>query len=265
MTLTSRTLSTLAALILATLSIFLVATAQSPAAAAPAGPIQTFAADEFDGFCDDPNDLSDPDCVDEGEEGGEGDPGDGEPINGEDPAAEYDGVCDDWDDMSDPDCVDWGEEVEEPAEEILWPAPPKGAYAKLVNGSRRATIPKGAPKPVRQMIRAANKLVRKPYKWGGGHARWKDRGYDCSGAVSFVLRAGGYVNSTLTSGGFTKWGVRGAGKWVRVYAHKKHVFIVIAGLRFDTSPYGAGGGKGPRWRTTVRPTKGFKLRHPRGL
>jgi hypothetical protein len=69
----------------------------------------------------------------------------------------------------------------------------------------------------------------------------------------------------MASGDLAKWGAKGAGNWVRIYANKTHVFMVIAGLRFDTSAYGAGGGDGPRWRSTVRPTGGFKLRHPAGL
>lgn len=195
-------------------------------------------------------------------------------------AASVDGWCDDEEDLEDPDCFedtgedeDWNtdEDTDQettdpvPTPPVQWPAPPKGAYARIKKGSRKAVAPRSAPAPVKAMIRAANRLVRKPYKWGGGHARWNDRGYDCSGAVSYVLRAGGYLSWPLTSGGLAKWGKRGAGNWVRVYAHKTHVFIVIAGLRFDTTPWGARFGKGPRWRDTVRPTKGFKLRHPAGL
>lgn len=198
-----------------------------------------------------------------------------------------DGECFDWEDLSDPDCIplddgeadpvdecEWGLECETTdegeddggdEEVIQWPAPPKGAYAKIRSGRRTASIPRGAPKPIRAMIRAANSLVRKPYKWGGGHKRWRDRGYDCSGAVGYVLNAAGYLDSPLSSGGFARYGKQGAGNWVRIYANKKHVFMVIAGLRFDTTAWGASGGKGPRWRDTVRPTGGFKLRHPAGL
>jgi hypothetical protein len=69
----------------------------------------------------------------------------------------------------------------------------------------------------------------------------------------------------MVSGTLARWGKSGPGNWVRIYANKSHVFMVIAGLRFDTSSMGAGGGSGPRWRATVRPTKGFKLRHPAGF
>ena len=41
------------------------------------------------------------------------------------------------------------------------------------------------------MIEAGNGIARTPYKWGGGHGKWQDTGYDCSGSVSFVLAAAG--------------------------------------------------------------------------
>src|SRR4051794_9241262 len=51
----------------------------------------------------------------------------------------------------------------------------------------KAAIPRGAPKAVRTAIAAANQIIGKPYKWGGGHAKLVDSGYDCSGAVSYSL------------------------------------------------------------------------------
>jgi hypothetical protein len=225
-----------------------LAVATTGAPAAQSSSLQALAAGDFDGECEDWEDTTDPDCIDSGGDNGE------EEVD----CVLTPDLCD-WSGEDDPELPDELPEV------IQWPAPPKGAYAKLRNGRRTAVPPRSAPRPVRKMIRAANSLVRKPYKWGGGHMRFKDRGYDCSGAVSYVLRAGGYLAYPLDSGGLAKWGARGAGNWVRVYAHKNHAFMVVAGLRFDTTPYGASGGKGPRWRATVRPTKGFKLRHPRGL
>ena len=112
------------------------------------------------------------------------------------------------------------------------------------------------------MIKAANSLTRKPYKWGCGHGKWRDRGYDCSGATSFVLRAGGQLSWPMVSGGLAKWGITGRGRWIQIYANRGHVFMVIAGLRFDTSGYGE---SGPRWRIEPRGVKGFRLRHPAGL
>jgi hypothetical protein len=224
--------------------------ASSSAHAATTGPVITAAEDGTDGVCDPFNDIDDPDCWDD----------DGETEDETNPG---------WDD--DPDYVPPAVTPPAPVKPpewtpptIKWPAPPKGAYAKLRANNRTAVAPKGAPKPIKEMIRAANSITRKPYKWGGGHGRWYDSGYDCSGATSFILRAGGYLNSPLVSGDLAKWGSRGGGNWVRIYANRTHVFMVIAGLRFDTSAYGFGG-SGPRWRANVRPTGGFKLRHPTGL
>lgn len=192
-----------------------------------------------------------------------------------------DRYCDSWNFFKDPDCraskyqvgpsapVVAPTDVTGPTSELaappvgdsVWPAPPGGKYARLSANGRKAVLPRRAPRQVKLMVRAANSLTRKPYVWGGGHARWKDRGYDCSGAVSFVLRRAGYVGWPLVSGQLAHWGSNGPGRWVQVYAHGTHVFMVIAGLRFDTSPWGSGD-RGPRWRTTVRPTWGFALRHP---
>jgi hypothetical protein len=145
--------------------------------------------------------------------------------------------------------------------DAIWPAPPGGKYATIRANGRTAYAPKNAPPAVKRMFRAANSITKKPYIWGGGHVRWFDRGYDCSGATSFVLRAGGFVSWPMVSGTLANWGARGPGRWVRVYANSEHVFMVIAGLRFDTTPWYPGE-KGPRWRATVRSTKGFSLRHP---
>ena len=156
---------------------------------------------------------------------------------------------------------------DQPAEELL---PPAGAR-QTVKGRRAALgsnglayAPSKAPRAVKLAIWAANQLRRKPYKWGGGHGRWKDSGYDCSGSVSYVLHAAGLLNGSLTSGGFMRWGKPGLGKWITIYANKGHVFMVIAGLRFDTSPLGAGE-RGPRWRGFGRRDGGFKKRHPAGF
>lgn len=149
-----------------------------------------------------------------------------------------------------------------PPDDPRWPKTPNGAVAKLASDGRTAIAPKRAPRIVKDMIHAANRITRKPYKWGGGHARLTDTGYDCSGATSYVLRSVGLVNGSMVSGGYKAWGVKGAGRWVNVYANNGHVFMVVAGLRFDTSGQGE---SGPRWRTEARFVKGFKLRHPRHL
>jgi cell wall-associated NlpC family hydrolase len=141
------------------------------------------------------------------------------------------------------------------------PAPTAPGTATLLpNGKARA--PAGAPAAVRRALRAGNRLQGKPYRFGGGHVRWEDDAYDCSGASSYVLRGVDGLNSPLDSSGFMRWGVAGSGRWITTYANPNHMYVVIAGLRLDT---GSGGEKGPRWRTTPRPPGAFTARHPAGL
>ncbi|HEX4760578.1 MAG TPA: hypothetical protein VH256_07255 [Thermoleophilaceae bacterium] len=135
-----------------------------------------------------------------------------------------------------------------------------GDIAALVHGVAEA--PANAPDVVKIAIRAANRLRHKPYVWGGGHASFLARGYDCSGSVSYVLHAAGLLDSPLVSGALASWGEKGAGRWISVYANRGHAFIVIAGLRFDTS---GSGQSGPRWRGESRWLRGFHVRHPAGL
>jgi hypothetical protein len=131
----------------------------------------------------------------------------------------------------------------------------------------KASVPAGAPAPVARAIKAANKLHRKTYIWGGGHRSFKARGYDCSGAVSYVLHAAGVLRSPLVSGQLAYWGSPGPGSWITVYANRTHTYMVIAGLRYDTSPRGEwiDQGRGPRWRYTLRTGAGFAVRHWQGL
>ena len=139
------------------------------------------------------------------------------------------------------------------------PTAPAGAAA-LVRG--RAIAPIDAPTAVKRVIAAANKIRTKPYIWGGGHGRWWDRGYDCSGAVSFALRGGEFLSSPLPSGPMERWGNPGAGRWITVYANAGHAYAVIAGLRWDTS--GNTSGTGPRWHPDMASRAGFVARHPPG-
>ena len=122
--------------------------------------------------------------------------------------------------------------------------------------------PKSAPPKVKAVIAAANKIRTKPYIYGGGHARWWDRGYDCSGAVSFALKGGGFIDSPLPSGPMAKWGEAGLGRWITVYTNPGHAYAVIAGVRWDTS--GNEGETGPRWHEDLRDNVGFVSRHPTG-
>ncbi|MGN6815308.1 MAG: hypothetical protein ACTHK3_04400 [Solirubrobacterales bacterium] len=123
--------------------------------------------------------------------------------------------------------------------------------------------PKSAPPRVKRVIAAANKIRSKPYIWGGGHARWWDRGYDCSGSVSFALHGGKFLESPLPSGPLESWGEEGEGRWITVYANAGHAYAVIAGFRWDTSG-DENGETGPRWHEELRNNVGFVARHPAG-
>ena len=128
-----------------------------------------------------------------------------------------------------------------------------------------AAAPLNAPPAVQAAIWAANTIQTKPYVYGGGHGDFEAEGYDCSGTVSFALNAAGLLRRPRASGGFMRYGKPGPGRWITVYAHGGHAYMVIAGLRLDTSAAGAGGGSGPRWRAAGRPTRGYKVRHPVGF
>src|SRR5205085_647093 len=135
-----------------------------------------------------------------------------------------------------------------------------GSRAVLKNGL--AYAPSKAPDAVKAVIWAANQIRHKPYKWGGGHGTWKDTGYDCSRAVSYALHDGGLLSSPLDSRGFMHWGASGPGRWITVYASNGHAYMVVAGLRFDTS---GAGESGPRWRPEPPWERRFWVRHPAGF
>jgi hypothetical protein len=119
-----------------------------------------------------------------------------------------------------------------------------------------------APPAVKAAIAAANRIHTKPYIWGGGHARWWDEGYDCSGAVSYALHGAGLLEAPMDSGEMTAWGEPGPGRWITVYANAGHAFAVIDGLRWDTA--GDARGTGPRWHRSMVSTAGYVARHPAG-
>jgi hypothetical protein len=140
------------------------------------------------------------------------------------------------------------------------PPAPTGSLASLAGSL--ATAPAGAPTAVRRAIAAGNKLQHKPYRYGGGHASFKDTGYDCSGTVSFALHGARLLRAPLDSTGFETWGKPGPGRWITVYANAGHAYMTVAGLRLDTS---GTNGRGPRWQLTPRSGDGFVARHPAGL
>ena len=140
------------------------------------------------------------------------------------------------------------------------PAPlTPGETARFISESE-ASAPASAPAAVQAAISAANSIATTPYIWGGGHGSFESSGYDCSGAVSFALHGGGFLESPLDSTGLETWGEPGPGHWITVYANAGHAWMMIAGLAFDTV-----GGPGPRWHSSpVDSPEGFIARHPPG-
>jgi cell wall-associated NlpC family hydrolase len=127
-----------------------------------------------------------------------------------------------------------------------------------------AVAPADAPANIQAAIAAGNAIHTYPYHWGGGHRSFTDTGYDCSGAVSYVLHAAGMLSSPMTSGGFaSSWGAPGKGRWITVYGNASHVYMIVAGLRYDTSSGGDrwNQGSGPRWRKKKRAPGGYTAKY----
>ncbi len=149
---------------------------------------------------------------------------------------------------------------------------PEGLPQLLVPGERAryihglAAAPMRAPLAIQEMIWAGNHLIGKPYIYGGGHASFYSRGYDCSGSVSFALHGGGRLSHPEDSTEFESYGARGVGRWVTIFANGEHAYMTIAGLRLDTSPaFDPSNLEGPRWRPLRPENSGFVKRHPVGL
>jgi len=191
------------------------------------------------------------------------------PVRRAEPAPDYDDS--EIDDADADEAHDSGsrEHEEEDAEE----SQPLGSHGSkpMVPGSRAvlrngvASAPAHAPQSVKNAIWAANRLRHKPYIWGGGHGSFYDRGYDCSGTVSFALRGAGALASPQPSSEFMRYGERGRGRWITIYSRRGHTFAMIAGLRLDTTDFQNGGNTGPRWHADARDTRGYVARHPAGM
>jgi peptidoglycan hydrolase-like protein with peptidoglycan-binding domain len=125
-----------------------------------------------------------------------------------------------------------------------------------------AIAPATAPDPVKAIIAAGNQIASKPYRYGGGHGKWNDSGYDCSGSVSYALHGAGLLDQALASGDFESWGDAGPGQWVTIYAKASHAYMVVAGIRFDTSGRTK---NNTRWQADMRSADGYVARHPAGL
>jgi peptidoglycan hydrolase-like protein with peptidoglycan-binding domain len=139
-------------------------------------------------------------------------------------------------------------------------APVAGARARLVGG--RAIAPASAPTAVKAAIAAANQIATRPYVYGGGHGSFISSGYDCSGSVSYALHGGGLLRYTEDSSQLESYGSSGRGRWISIYANAGHAYMIIAGLRYDTSAQSSTGGS--RWTTVGRSSAGYVVRHPSG-
>jgi hypothetical protein len=135
-----------------------------------------------------------------------------------------------------------------------------------------AAAPADAPAAVKGIIAAGNQIVGKPYLYGGGHGLALDQiapAYDCSSSVEHLLYGGQLLPVTYdaASGSLESFGLPGPGRWVTIYASADHVFMYVAGLRWDThNAAGAGDGStGIGWHPLVRSAAGFVARHPVGL
>jgi peptidoglycan hydrolase-like protein with peptidoglycan-binding domain len=142
------------------------------------------------------------------------------------------------------------------------PAPTAPVEKAYLGTDGLAVAPASAPPEVQAIIAAGNAIATAPYKYGGGHGRWVDSGYDCSGSVSYVLHAAGLLDTALDSSGFVDWGEPGRGTWVTIRSNPGHAYMIVAGLRFDTSARRA---TGNRWSAQMRSASGYTARHPEGL
>jgi cell wall-associated NlpC family hydrolase len=144
------------------------------------------------------------------------------------------------------------------------PAAPAAGRKATLAPDGTAVAPAGAPDVVQQIIAAGNQIHDLPYKYGGGHqpAPNRDSGYDCSGSMSYALQGAGLLKDALNSSGFADWGDAGPGQWVTIYANAGHSYMVVAGLRFDTS---GRANAGSRWQSSMRSGAGYTVRHPKGL
>jgi peptidoglycan hydrolase-like protein with peptidoglycan-binding domain len=134
-----------------------------------------------------------------------------------------------------------------------------------LNSKGLVTAPSDAPLVVQKVIQAANQIAKLPYRYGGGHGRWIDSAYDCSGSVGYALHGGGLLSVTEASGAMESYGAAGVGRWITLYTNAGHVYMQVAGLWFDTAAQSSQNGN-DRWsRTRISPASGFMVRHPKGL
>ncbi len=157
-----------------------------------------------------------------------------------------------------------------------------GESAMLAPGNGHvALVPAGVPAAVQAMVVAGNELQDLPYGPDGHPDPLGAPDEDCSSTLNYVLYRAGVrqlaeiVRENPLAQDYVSWGAPGPGRWVTIYATDTptpHVFIVIAGLRLDTSHNGTDVGpnrneNGPRWRILDHiPTWAhWSVRHPVGL
>jgi hypothetical protein len=146
-----------------------------------------------------------------------------------------------------------------------------GARAQLLSNGL-AAAPLQAPASVKEIIAAGNQIVGKPYVYGGAHGLPLSEiasAYDCSSSVEHLLYGARLVpvTDTVASSQLESFGLPGPGRWVTLYASADHVFMYVAGLRWDThDAAGPGDGSaGIGWHPLIRSSAGFLARHPVGL
>ena len=142
------------------------------------------------------------------------------------------------------------------------PTPDPLATTATINSAGHAVTAPGSPVRVQRIVAAANHIATLPYRFGGGHGRFTDTAYDCSGSISFALHGAKLLHSTLDSTALESYGAPGRGRWVTIYANRGHTYMIVEGLRFDTS---GATDAGTRWQTSARSSRGYVIRHPIGL
>ncbi|MGB1582973.1 MAG: coiled-coil domain-containing protein [Solirubrobacterales bacterium] len=151
----------------------------------------------------------------------------------------------------------------QPAPDVVAFTPIKSPAGRVtLNSDGTASAPANAPAVIKAAVAAGNRIARTPYIWGGGHGSFSDKGYDCSGSVSYVLHAAGVLSGPLASGALMSWGKSGYGNWITVFSNPGHAYMTVGGLRFDTS---GRSGTGSRWQSASRGPSGFTIRHYPGL
>lgn len=145
----------------------------------------------------------------------------------------------------------------------LAPATNTSEGGSSIGGNGALPIPLDAPEVIQRVIAGGNAIADFPYIWGGGHGSFVDRGYDCSGSVSYALAAGGLLSAPLVSGELASWGDPGPGRWITIYANAGHTFMNVDGYWFDTA--GRSGPYASRWILATPSLAGYAVRHPPGL